>query len=64
MVTAAPNIPICASHDLTGIEAITAPNGRSARLPLLSFAGYAAGRAMGCRLAGILFNQLAASMPG
>jgi hypothetical protein len=28
---AAPNIQICASHALTGIEAITAPNGGSAR---------------------------------
>jgi hypothetical protein len=29
---AAPNIQICASHALTGIEAISAPNGRSSRV--------------------------------
>jgi hypothetical protein len=32
MLMAAPNVQICASHVLTGIEAISAPNGGSVRL--------------------------------
>jgi hypothetical protein len=31
MLIAAPKIQLCASHVLTGIEAISAPNGGSAR---------------------------------
>jgi hypothetical protein len=32
MLIAAPNIQICASYVLTGIDAISAPNGGSARV--------------------------------